>query len=93
MLEFYEKKIARIRRVVKRAVEHEIFQPLIEQDPKAKEVPRLRWNILSRRFEKTGPDFVLELFDRNLYTAYQAKQALKQWGIPFPSEPEREGEE
>lgn len=93
ILEFYEKKIARIRRVVKRCVEHEIFVILVNQDSRAKEVPRLRWNVLSRRFEKTGPQFVLELFDRNLYSPFQAKQALKKWGIPFPTEEEGEEDE
>jgi len=95
MLEFYAKKISRIRRVVKREVEHEIFKPLIEQDPKAKEVPRLRWNVFSRRFDMTGPDLALKLFELNLYTPEQTRKVLKKYGIEFPpvEEEERKGGE
>lgn len=94
MLEFYEKKIARIRRVVKRTMEHGVFKILVEQDPQAKEVPRLRWNVLSQRFERTGPELAIMLFDRNIYSPWQLVQTLKSFGVPFPQEPEgKEGEE
>ena len=92
MLDFYEKKIARIRRVIKRGVEREIFKPLVEQDRKAKEVPRLRWNVLSRRFEVTGPELALELFKLNLYTPEQTRKILKKYGVEFPPAEEEEGE-
>ena len=88
MLEFYEKKIARIRRVIKRNVEKGIFKVLIEQDSKAREVPRLRWDTLSKRIEKTGTELALELFDRNIYSPWQLQQVLKKSGVPFPQEPE-----
>jgi len=92
MLEFYERKITRIRRVVKRTVEREVFARLVKQAGLT-EVPRLRWNVLSRRFEKPGPEFILDLFDRNLLNASQTKAILKKWGIPFPPEEEVESEQ
>ena len=88
MLEFYEKKIARIRRIIKRNVEKGIFRVLVEQDSRAREVPRLRWETLSKRVERTGAELALELFDRNIYSPWQLQQVLKKSGVPFPPEPE-----
>jgi len=83
VLEFYKKKVEQIRRVIKRMIEREIFKPLIMQDSKATEVPRVRWNQFYANYE-----LVLDLFDRGIYSHYQAEQVMKVWGIPFPPEPE-----
>ena len=92
LMEFYAKKIDRIRRVVKRVVEHEIFEPIVRQAGR-REVPKLRWNVLSKTFRMTGPELTLELFDRNLYSPSQTKKMLQKYGVEFPPEGGEEREE
>jgi len=84
MLEFYSRKITRIRRLVKRKIEMEIFKPLIESYGR-EEIPRVRWNVLKTKFE-IDPDFILDLVKAEIYTPWQAKQVLQSIGFPFPVE-------
>ncbi|MHA1589554.1 MAG: hypothetical protein ACTSVA_02990 [Candidatus Njordarchaeales archaeon] len=87
IVKFYQRKIKRIQRVVKRTVEHELFEPLIIQSGR-KEVPRLRWKAHVESKE------ILELFDRGIYSPYQTRQVLKKMGFDFPKEEiKNEGEQ
>ena len=90
ILDFYEKKINRIRRIVKREVERGLFSRIARQAG-SEEIPRLRWFTLGGLMEKSGPEFILELFDRNLLSPAQAKKNLTRLlGIDFgPEEGER----
>jgi len=83
MMRFYQMKLSRIRRVLRRTVEHEIFRILVNQDPRAREIPKLRFNfpILP---EQLDPLFIVELAKLGIFTPDQAKQVLKKLGVAFP---------
>ena len=88
MLEFYAKKIERIRRIVKRKVEREIFRPIIKQAGLS-EVPRLRWRSIPSKIDDRIT-LVFKLVQSGILDVWGAAQLLSKWGIELP---EKRGEE
>jgi len=85
ILEFYERKIALIRRIVKRGIEREVFAPLVSP----RETPRVRWEIQKTRFEELDISAALGVMKEAEYSTWQIQQVLQKWGFPRP---QKEGE-
>ena len=90
-LEVIQRHVDGIQRYMKRAVEREIFQPLVERRG-LKEVPRLRWGRPSTGVENISVEDVAKLVQAYVLTANQAVDLLRKMGLPIMAEEEREGE-
>lgn len=89
-LEVIQRHVEGVQRYLKRVVEGEIFQPIIEKKGLT-EVPRLRWGRPATGVETLSVEDIARLVQAYVLTSKQAIDLLRKMGLPIEEEEGGEG--
>jgi hypothetical protein len=86
MLETVDRDVRAMQRYIKRKVEGEIFQPLLEGEGIRDVRVKLYWGMQKTGYEDLDLEKIFALVDSGYLTRDQAIEILRKIGIPIPEE-------
>jgi hypothetical protein len=89
MLETVDRDVRAMQRYIKRKVEGEIFQPLLEGEGIRDVQVKLYWGMQKTGYEDLDLEKIFALVDSGYLTRDQAIEVLRKIGIPIPEEKPR----